>query len=121
MPLQAESAEYLKEIDSLALEFDKQQEAIKALVVDVRKHEETDSELVTERIRASQAAAQHRIDQQAAAAAAGAAEKRAAQHAQHAAQLQADFKVCLPFAAACRLRKVTRGMRFLSTYACTRS
>ena len=121
MPLQAESAEYLKEIDSLALEFDKQQEAIKALVVDMRKHEETDSELVTERIRASQAAAQHRIDQQAAAAAAGAAEKRAAQHAQHAAQLQADLKVCLHFAAACRLRKVMCGMRSLSTYACKHS
>lgn len=38
--MQAESAEYLKEIDSLAMEFDKQQEAIKALVDDVRKREE---------------------------------------------------------------------------------
>ena len=38
--MQAESAEYLKEIDSLAMEFDKQQEAIKALLDDVRKREE---------------------------------------------------------------------------------
>ena len=38
--LQAESAEYLKEIDSLAMEFDKQQDAIKALVADVSKREE---------------------------------------------------------------------------------
>ena len=32
----AESAEYLKEIDSLAMEFDRQQETIKALVADIR-------------------------------------------------------------------------------------
>ena len=32
----AESAEYLKEIDSLAMEFDRQQETIKALAADIR-------------------------------------------------------------------------------------
>ena len=54
---------------------------------------QVDSELVTERIRSSQAAAQHRIDQQALVASAAAAEKKAAVHAQHAAQLQADLQV----------------------------
>lgn len=76
------------------MEFDRQQEAIKALTADVAKREEVDGELVTERIRASQAAATHRLDQQGLATAAAAAEKRAAVHAQHAAQLQADAKVC---------------------------
>ena len=41
--LQAESTEYLKEIDSLAMEFDKQQDAIRALVADVKKREEVRS------------------------------------------------------------------------------
>jgi len=41
--LQAESSEYLKEIDSLAIEFDKQQDAIRALVADVKKREEVRS------------------------------------------------------------------------------
>ena len=52
-----------------------------------------DSELVTERIRSSQAAAQHRIDQQALVASVTAAEKKAAMHAQQAAQLHAELKV----------------------------
>ena len=54
---------------------------------------QVDSELVTERIRSSQAAAQHRIDQQALVTSATAAEKKAALHAQQAAQLQADLQV----------------------------
>ena len=41
--VQAESAEYLKEIDSLAIEFDKQQDAIRALIADVKKREEVRS------------------------------------------------------------------------------
>ncbi len=54
---------------------------------------QVDSELVTERIRSSQAAAQHRIDQQALVTTATAAEKKAALHAQQAAQLQAELQV----------------------------
>ena len=49
-----------------------------------------------ERIRSSQAAAQHRIDQQALIVSATASEKRAALHAQQAAQLQAELKVLDP-------------------------
>ena len=52
-----------------------------------------DSELVTERIRSSQAAAQHRIDQQALVASIAAAEKKATMHAQQALQLHADLKM----------------------------
>lgn len=52
-----------------------------------------DAELVTERIRTSQAAAQHRLELQNAATAAAAAEKRAAAAAQRGAQLQAELQV----------------------------
>ena len=48
---------------------------------------------MTERIRTSQAAAQHRLEQQNAATAAAAAEKKAAAAAQRAAQLQAELQV----------------------------
>ena len=66
--------------------------------VHCRKREEVDAELVTERIRTSQAAAQHRLELQNAATAAAAAEKKAAAAAQRAAQLQAELQV--PIASA---------------------
>ena len=48
---------------------------------------------MTERIRTSQAAAQHRLELQNAATAAAAAEKKAAAATQRAAQLQAELQV----------------------------
>ena len=53
---------------------------------------------MTERIRASQAAAQHRLEQQNAATAAAAAEKKAAAAAQRGAQLQAELQVPISLA-----------------------
>ena len=66
-----------------------------------RKREEVDSELVTERIRTSQAAAQHRLELQNAATAAAAAEKKAAAAAQRAAQLQAELQVPIALGLIC--------------------